>query len=268
MRFSLFGEINPWVLLATGEIVHHPGKTKNVRGKVVTLADGRTGKIIGAEGDKLADASLLTKYFHSNPAQGKKFYRILDTFTDAADSRKVIKALENYKFSRGRYTDVLDVLDDAIQKGTPGVSRLIDNLAAGGIRAQGAEWIIYYLKRFPNKLKDLEKFEEFFRIGGGRRFYDATIDGVRYEFKNWAGLDPRSYKNLFDQIIKDLKFLDSGNEFIWVWSKKIGSLSNFEGTLRTLLNDTALLKQLGVNTRDIKLLRSNIDAYLARIEIL
>jgi hypothetical protein len=266
-RFQLLGYINPWVLLANGEVKYTEGPETRVVGKKMKVPDGREGIVIGAKGRKVSDASLITKFMRRNPEMAKEMSGLLNRLGDDALRAKAIRGITNYRHARGRYKDALEVLNEASKRNVKGLDKLLTDLAQGGTKAKGAGWVIRHLYRNKHLLKNLDEFEQFVRIGmkGDRRFYDAVIAGVKYEFKNWEKISGIFRESLVKQIYRDLR---SGAKFKWIWSRRIGSRTALERQIKEIVSDEKLMREFGYNIRDIKFIKRNLDKFFKNMEVL
>ncbi len=268
-RLLLEGYINPWVVLANGDIEYVDGPSSNIRGRSVTTPSGRTGYAIGGPRNvaRTGAPSDMVQFFRANPERAAQYFNLLDNLNTPALRSRAIRAIGNFHYGGGRYTDILTVLDDLAQRGTPGLNTLIGDLARGGPRQIGAEWVISFLRAHPNHRRLLTNLEEFVRIGQSRRFYDAVIGGVKFEFKSWSSFSAGSRRRLLQQMMNDLR----GNRpFHWLWQRRgtvTGTRSLRENFTR-LLADENLLRGYGYSTQDIRYLQSSIERIMQSTSVL
>ncbi|AUP79056.1 eCIS core domain-containing protein [Flavivirga eckloniae] len=220
--FRLEGNINPWVLLATGRV-----EWTDDTARVGTRLPGG-GIVIGAN----PVASRLVTTLTRDPALGRRLFQLAAHPNLAAHSERLILGLRNYVgFNPGRLTAAVSAIESMAQRGVGGLSTFITGLGAGGNTGVGARYVMSFLERHPRMLAGLTHLED--AVSGGQRVIDAVIDGVHYEFKNW---DHIVNTNFVTQVVHDMQH---GADFRWVFSRRMltGNVTN-QTALRNLIRTT------------------------------
>lgn len=223
--FRLEGYINPWVLLATGNVEWVEGEAR---------VGSRLGEgiVIGAN----PAASRLVSTLTRDPALGRRLFELASHPNLLNQSERLIRGLRAFEgMNPGRLTSAVAALESMASRNIPGLSTMIANMASRGNTSIGAMYMFSFLERHPNMLSGLTHLEE--SVSGGRRFIDAIIDGVHYEFKNWDHIVNTSFVS---QVIHDLQL---GTDFRWVFSRRMmtGSVTNLtalENVIRTTLQNS------------------------------
>jgi hypothetical protein len=248
-RFFIYGEFNPWVLLATGEIKEVKsagGKRVGGAGKFITKeGEAVEGILVGVKGEGLENASTFVKSLAGNPELAAGVNRVASKLAEKVSkeaAERLVKGLSNLR-NKANVAGILSTVEKL--SAIPGIDKVLKDLAAGGKRLMGAEFVLEYLTKNKALLEGLTELE----MKGVGRIYDAFIDGVRYEFKNWEEMIPHAF---LKQFLKDVNLRQ---EFRWVFSgrmkdpnllKKVGELLKKSPDLNLTPGELeALLKKLG-----------------------
>ncbi len=246
--FRLEGYINPWILLATGNVTWTDESAR------VGTRVGE-GIVIGAE----PVASRLVTTLTRDPALGQRLFQLTSHPSLVTHSESLIIGLRNYVgFNPGRLSSAVSAIESMASRGTGGLSTFIANLAAGGNTGVGARYVLSFLERHPRMLAGITHLEE--AVSGGQRFIDAIIDGVHYEFKNWDHIVNTSFVS---QAVHDLQY---GTDFRWVFSRRMmtGSVTNLtelENLIRTTLQNSGNAYFMGRQGA------RNIERFIANIHV-
>jgi hypothetical protein len=102
----------------------------------------------------------------------------------------------------------------------PNMEIVLKDLALGGNKFKGAEWVLRYIDR-KRLWSKIDKFEKTFKVGKkGKRVYDVIIEGKRYEFKSWWKFKPDTF---IKQITKDIRkgtHLETIKKLKWIFEKR------------------------------------------------
>lgn len=254
-RFSIWGEFNPWVLMATGEVKHV--EYKGPRKKTPRVGDTFAGGTVVGAGGKTAPSKFV-KRLMDNPEFNKSLTDLLAAAGNI-DKKSLIKGLTNVPPKH-----VEEVLEAIIKfKDLPGIEKVVQDLAKrGGNFTLGAAFVLVYLKRNPHLAKDIVDFEKAVTILQNlRREVDVVLQGKEgwLEFKNWLNFRPSTFA---DQMVKDLL---SGKNFRWIFSRGMGSKAEVLEMVKNLLHNKEFLKSLPKAQRDV--LKANIPKILKSIRV-
>ncbi|MDC8005370.1 DUF4157 domain-containing protein [Aureisphaera galaxeae] len=270
--FRLEGYINPWVLLATGNVREIDdatmqaarGNSKTTLGREV-MVDGQRGVIIGATDD----ASRLTQHLQNNAARGGRaldenreiFEGIMSgrlTGSTAVYARAVDTIIDNSRAAtrliQGRVpreqiqrivmnalshpgADVPTILSrlQRVQRFNINTfNRLLSELSHPMRNKYiGGEFVLAFLSRQSNEfIAGVRGFEVVQRS----RRIDVLINGLEYEFKNWG--DFTNAQGLVNQMVNDfvpgVGLLNSR----YVIASRAGSTTDLIAALTTRINNT------------------------------
>ena len=199
--FRIEGYINPWVLLATGQVqwVDDEARVGSHIDDAIVIGHNKA-------------PSALVRALQGDAQLAARVHSLASLPHFAGDTRSIILALRTYEgFNPGRLQSVMHALETL--GNTPGVKTLIRNLASRGNSSVGSRFILSFLERNPRLLASVNAFEA--SALDGSRFIDVVIDGVHFEFKNWPSIVTSS---LVSQIKMDLQL---GTDFRWIFSERI-----------------------------------------------
>jgi hypothetical protein len=245
--FQLWGEVNPWYLLANGTLVHSESAVPG-------------GVRVGTRGRNISEASNLVRSISQYSELGlgnlgETFYRLMDSpyFRNNAQLQRVLINGLN-RFGTFELRTAMATIEELTRRNVQGVEMLLRDLAGTGAKFQGASWVVNFLSRNEDWLHAVVALEQR-SSQGGLRIIDVTLAGAgRIEFKNWEGF----YRETFlRQIYRDLR---SGENMFWVFSERIGSRTDLIRLIDEALADTQLIRQLGISR---EYLLANRDAIIA-----
>lgn len=256
-RFNLLGLINPWVLLATGEIK----EVKIKKGDKV----GDFGKFVLKDNDAIVEGLLIGKKSKGGASKlVKKLKRAPKFRKDVMelckegniDSAKLIRGLS--KTPEDKLKSILEGIKRV--KNTEGFDKVLADLAGKGNFPLGAQWVLEYIgknKRFANAVT---KLEDVMEIGGKVRRYDVVSGGKRFEFKNWTEFKPKSF---IQQMSKDINLEDMPR---WIFSSKIGSKADLIKSIEEFFKKSGNLRKMKLTKTKFELLKNKLFNAIEVIE--
>ena len=181
--------------------------------------------------DTVDDVLAAFKRYSKNRAIRERVKRVLSNGNiDPALLKEVMEATRGKGAKR-----ILRYIERMSERNIANMDLVLKDLAQGGGKLQGAEWVLRYIDRRRPALWDkITKFEAFEEAGSlGGRVYDAVIGGVRYQFKSWREFYPSTF---LSQIKKDLA-KTSMRKLKWVFeARELGTkrqiIKKMEQTLR------------------------------------
>ncbi len=168
----------------------------------------------------------------------------------------VVRAVQLGKIieNSGSVKRVMDYISKA--KGIPGWEKVVQDLALGGNKYTGAEWVLRYIDNH-GLWKGVEKFE--IPVAGGERIIDALIDDVHYEFKSWYNFNKQTF---IHQIKKDVSSIANG-KMKWVFDSKAnfaGSKEELVQYLKKVIEEAVKEKKIDIRTAQI--LNDNLESII------
>ncbi|MBL6445152.1 hypothetical protein JMN32_02455 [Fulvivirga sp. 29W222] len=236
-KFMLEGEVNPWVLLASGKIVevkNKGGKNVGESGEFALKGNNKTvkGRLIGG----VEDQSAFVKKLDADP----KFNKAMRELAEDGGRVNPDDLFKGMSRVPPEYTD--EVLA-AIKKfkNTEGIENVVLDLSKrGGNFTLGATFALTFLKRNPKIAALVTNFEESITILGKlRREMDVTLRGNRgwIEFKHWGMFRKKSF---ITQMVKDVQ---AGKSVKWMFSNGLGTKKDVLKMVDDLLKDTKYLQK-------------------------
>ena len=134
---------------------------------------------------------------------------------------------------------VLGYVETLVTNQPPGFNHVLRDLEAGYHKFTGAEFVLRYISD-NNLWSNIARFET--SAGGGVRFWDATMLGINFEFKNWGAFTPHLERSMLEQLIKDYTHAGTpmSDNMRWVFSQRIGLTSTqIEAHMVSLINAEA-----------------------------
>jgi hypothetical protein len=175
---------------------------------------------------------------------GNVVENVLDGFRRAgipeASLDKALHALMNDSRSVLTADQMLNRLNQLARLNPKNLDRLIGDLAMGGNKTVGAEWVLRFITESPGaRVSAITAFEEF--AAGGGRFYDVVMDGMRFEFKNVQEFSGYVRESFMKQILHDFKtFGDLSGNVRWVFAPRVGSKEALLDAMRAALRNEEL----------------------------
>ena len=142
--------------------------------------------------------------------------QLVENLIDGGMSPNIIKdilAVPAQKSIPRRMLMLLAHLQMAEQRNVTGIAQVLSDLAQGGTKAQGARFVLAYIEA-KGKWSSVNLLEFIESSTIGDRRYDAIIDYVRYQFKDWGQFDAAKF---VEQIRKDLEITSLQN-LKWVFN--------------------------------------------------
>lgn len=253
-KFFVWGEFNPWVLLATGDVKY----IDDVKGKKPRIGDRFGGGYVVGGANK-AKPSKFVRRLMDNPAFNKSITDLLAA-AGKIDKKELIKGLSKLP---QKYVD--EVLEAIVKfKDFPGIEKVVQDLAKrGGNFALGATFTLLFLKRNAKWAAQVANFEEAVKVLGNlRREVDVVLRGKAgwLEFKNWSTFRPSSFVS---QIVKDLS---SGKAFKWIFSNGLGTKEEIVEIVKKLLKNKDFMNKLPKAQRDLLRIRENVRKIINAID--
>jgi hypothetical protein len=236
--FRLEGYINPWVLMATGNVQWVQGDAK-----VGTHFGG--GVVVGSR----PDPSRLVRALMGDSDAARRLFSLTAHPNLVGHTENLINGLRNFEgHVPGRLSSVLSTVENMASRNIQGLETLLRDLASGRNQTRGAAFVLSFLDHNPSMLASLSHLE--LSVSSGQRVIDAVINGMHFEFKNWPEFIPTSF---IRQTRRDLQM---GVHFRWIFSERIlqsaGSVDELLATIRTTLRNSGDAYFLGdVGTRRI-----------------
>lgn len=162
------------------------------------------------------------------------------------DKFNMVRAIRNGGDDFNRTIGRLKAMDELATRGNRGVNQLLGDLAAGGSKQEGAEFVLRVMEDL-HLWKAISRFEEVSE-GIGRR-YDLVAGGKKWEFKSVAHIDPRE---LGEQFVSDATLLKE-QRLLWVFNgEKIGR-DEVIGQLGKIIDAAT-----GISAADKALIKGNL----------
>lgn len=275
IRFTRFfielqAYINPWVTIMKGPRRGEIVEVDDVAGKLV----GEFGDFISKSSDEVIEGMLIggkeapsefVKILQANPNLVKTFRQAFGTGSKI-NGPDLIKAFRNLSY---KAPHELPELLSAVKnlKHVDGIGEVIKDLTIwNGKKVSGAKWVLSFIEK--NGLSSLvQALERTAQAGGKTRVYDAVIDGVKYEFKNWSDLTIGTpwTNSLIKQLIRDTK---SRRKVLWMFSDQFASSSDeLVDIVKDILNNPKLYSKFKDVMRSNGITRkSQLTELLPRIE--
>lgn len=245
----------------TEKLTHTGGKTViNVAAIFLTGGISKTGKGLNMLENLLSNLGALKDYKKLTAYLGnlkqvtgnslsvaefdkitKAFDGVFKKFVDIPDAQIILQRIENLISRIGveNFSDFLLKLDKL--KDIPGIEKVLKDLTVdpnGWSIYVGAKFVVDYVSKkgddFITKITRFEEATDIIVDGVSRgRVYDMVADGIRYEFKNWNGFWPTSFKKQFLGDLANESF-ESLGQFKWIFNKT-GEINNIETLQKKVL---------------------------------
>jgi hypothetical protein len=232
-------KINPdFIVLMEGKLETRSFKSLKEAGIEGRKTIGKTIKIEGKDALIIAQKEgKLMAGFLNNPELLEAFTKLTQTLP----SEQVVRSLSRFT-KLEEFKDALRIFEELKDvKGFPKVLKELSG-ASGWWKQLGAEFVVKYISKYNLKVTALEEV-----IKGTERVYDAIINGVCYEFKNWEKIIPHKF---VEQFMKDV---NSKSPFKWVFSDRMKD-PNLMETIRTILKEKS-----GLQGKELKDLLKRLD---------
>ncbi len=205
------------------------------RHQATDLAAGWAGVSV----DPAKPETVLHKFpaLAADPLIVARVARLMESGIDASVLRKIA---DNHQPRQAEtLVDLLQFLETMIVNGAVNWSKVVEDLAIGGNKLQGARFVLKFIDQYRSW--DAIMFEETAPARRGRsgRVWDAWISGTLHEFKSW-----RSWVNdttFLKQMLVDYTEIISQRKLpmLWVFDSAGMSRDEILGHMRTALDRVA-----------------------------